>query len=43
VDIKPDTVKTEFLRVPYDVEKVAVAISTSGLPDYFAEKLRHGA
>jgi len=43
IDITPDAVKTEFLRVPYDVEKVAAAISASGLPTYFAEKLRHGA
>jgi putative phosphoesterase len=43
IDITPDTVKTEFLRVPYDVEKVVAAISASGLPTYFAEKLRRGA
>ncbi len=35
-------VKTEFLRVPYDVEKTASAIIESGLPPYFAEKLREG-
>lgn len=43
IDFTPVAVKSEFLRVPYDVEKVAAAISASGLPDYFAEKLRHGA
>jgi putative phosphoesterase len=43
VEMTPQTVKTEFLRVSYDVEKVTVAISSSGLPDYFADKLRHGA
>jgi putative phosphoesterase len=43
VDIAPPEVKTEFMRVPYDVEKVAAAISASGLPDYFSEKLRQGA
>jgi putative phosphoesterase len=43
VDIRETEVKTEFIRVPYDVEKVAAAISASGLPDYFAEKLRRGA
>ncbi len=43
IDITLDEVKTEFLRVHYDVEKVASAISTSGLPVYFADKLRHGA
>ncbi len=40
VDITPDDVKVEFLRVPYDVEKAAQAIVTSGLPPYFAEKLK---
>ncbi len=43
VDIIPDGVKVEFLRVPYDVEKAAQAIVTRGLPDYFADKLRRGA
>jgi putative phosphoesterase len=43
INITPDAVKTEFPRIPYDVEKVAAAISTSGLPPYFAEKLRRGA
>ena len=42
VDITPDNVKTEFLRIPYDVEKAASAIVESGLPSYFAEKLRLG-
>ena len=42
VEITPEAVKTEFIRVPYDVEKVAAAISASGLPDYFADKLRQG-
>ncbi|GAB4421116.1 MAG: metallophosphoesterase family protein [Thermodesulfovibrionales bacterium] len=42
VDITPDDVNTEFLRIPYDVEKVASAIIESGLPSYFAEKLRAG-
>ncbi len=42
VDITPDAVNTEFLRIPYDVEKVASAIIESGLPSYFAEKLRLG-
>ena len=43
VDITKAEVQTEFIRVPYDVEKVVAAISASGLPDYFAEKLRRGA
>ncbi len=42
VDITPDNVNAEFLRIPYDVEKVASAIIESGLPSYFAEKLRMG-
>jgi predicted phosphodiesterase len=42
IDIVHGEVKTEFLRVPYDVEKIASAIVTSGLPAYFAEKLRIG-
>jgi predicted phosphodiesterase len=42
VDITPDNVKTEFLRIPYDVEKVASTIIENGLPLYFAEKLRAG-
>lgn len=40
VDITPDDVNVEFLRVPYDVEKVAQAIVSSGLPPYFAQRLR---
>lgn len=35
-------VKSEFLRIPYDIEKVASAIIESGLPSCFAEKLRQG-
>jgi len=42
VDITRTEVKTEFIRVPYDVDKVAAAITESGLPDYFAQKLRSG-
>jgi putative phosphoesterase len=43
VDITEAEVKAEFIRVPYDVEKVAAAISASGLPPYFADRLRRGA
>jgi hypothetical protein len=39
-DITREIVNTEFLRVPYDVEKKAQAIMASGLPAYFAEKLK---
>lgn len=42
VDISSVKVNTEFLRIPYDIEKVASAIIKSGLPSYFAEKLRMG-
>jgi len=42
VDITPDEVRTDFLRIPYDMEKVAYAIVKGGLPPYFAEKLRQG-
>ncbi len=42
VDIMPDRVNTEFIRIPYNVEKVALAIIEKGLPSYFAEKLRAG-
>jgi len=42
VEILPGEVKVEFLRVPYDIEKVATAIIERGLPPYFAEKLRAG-
>lgn len=41
-DITPDNVKTEFLRIPYNVERVASAIIESSLPPYFAEKLQVG-
>ncbi len=42
IEISKGDVKTEFLRAPYDVEKTASAIIESGLPPYFAEKLRQG-
>lgn len=42
VEITQAGIKAEFIRVPYDLEKVAAAISASGLPDYFAGKLRQG-
>lgn len=42
VEVTSQAVKAEFLRVPYDVEKIAASISASGLPDYFADKLRQG-
>jgi len=42
IEITPDNVNVEFLRVPYDVEKAAEAIVSSGLPEYFAERLKEG-
>jgi putative phosphoesterase len=42
LEVTPDSVMTEFLRVEYDVEKTAAAIVDQGLPPYFAEKLRQG-
>jgi putative phosphoesterase len=42
VNITQDGVAVEFRRVPYDVEKAAAAIVTSGLPQYFAERLKEG-
>jgi putative phosphoesterase len=42
LEITGGDVKTKFVRVPYDVEKTALAIIESGLPLYFAEKLREG-
>jgi predicted phosphodiesterase len=42
LEVTPEKVKTEFLRVEYDVEGTAAAIVEQGLPPYFAEKLRQG-
>jgi putative phosphoesterase len=42
VEITPQAVRTKFLRVPYDIERVASAIIEQGLPAYFAERLRQG-
>ncbi len=42
VDITPDNVETEFLRISYNIEKTVSAIIKSGMPLYFAEKLRSG-
>lgn len=37
---KKDSIKVEFVRVDYDVEKAAQAIEHSDLPDEFADMLR---
>jgi len=42
VEIAQTDIKSEFIRVPYDVEKTALAIAASGLPLYFAERLKKG-
>jgi putative phosphoesterase len=42
LEITPDIVAVDFIRVPYDVERTAAAIESSGLPPYFAEKLKKG-
>jgi putative phosphoesterase len=42
VEITPEVVNVEFLRVPYDVEKAVSSIVVSGLPEYFAERLKEG-
>ncbi|RIJ41872.1 metallophosphoesterase family protein [Pontibacter oryzae] len=36
----PDSIKVEFVRVPYDVERAAKAVEDSPLPDAFADMLR---
>ncbi len=40
IDIADEGVKSEFVRMPYDIEKMALAITSGGLPAYFADKLR---
>jgi len=40
VEIKENEIRHEFLRVPYDIERVASAIVNSGLPPSLADKLR---
>jgi putative phosphoesterase len=42
VEITKDAVVTNFLKVPYDMAKATEAIAASGLPPYFAEKLKEG-
>ncbi len=42
IDILPDAAKADFIRAPYDLEKTAMAIQNSGLPTYFAERLKEG-
>jgi putative phosphoesterase len=42
LEVTRDMVKTDFLRIDYNVEKTAAAIVEQGLPPYFADKLREG-
>ena len=42
IEITKASVNSDFLRVEYDVEKVASEIIKSGLPAGLAEKLRQG-
>lgn len=42
IEISPESVQTDFLRVKYDVEKTAQAITGSGLPPELADRLRQG-
>lgn len=39
IDILSERVDSEFVRVPYDIERVASAIRESGLPSVFADTL----
>ena len=43
LDISSAVTSVDFVRVEYDVEKTAAAITAGGLPAYFAERLRRGA
>ncbi|MEE9532349.1 MAG: metallophosphoesterase family protein, partial [Syntrophobacteria bacterium] len=43
IDVDNTEIKSRFIRLDYDVEKVASAIIKAGLPPLFAEKLRVGA
>lgn len=42
VEITINSVLTDFIRIPYDIDKTISAIIESGMPPYFAEKLRLG-
>lgn len=42
VEITSDNVTVDFLRVPYDIDKVAESVVASGLPPYFAKRLKEG-
>lgn len=42
IDTRADSVNVEFLRVSYDLNKATEAIVASGLPEYFAARLKEG-
>lgn len=42
IEIDNGSVLSSFIRVPYDIDKTAKAIIESGMPIYFAERLREG-
>jgi predicted phosphodiesterase len=42
VELEPDALRVEFVRVPYEVTRTAAAIRASELPDEFAEYLETG-
>lgn len=42
IKITSGTVTADFIRVKYDVQKISTAIITSGLPPYYAERLKKG-
>jgi len=43
IEIASGRTTVEFLRISYDVDRVASAIISSGLPSYFADKLKQAA
>lgn len=43
VEVEEEGVRSRFIRLEYDVERVATAIIKAGLPPLFAEKLRSGS
>jgi predicted phosphodiesterase len=40
--LKADSIKVDFIRFAYDVEKAAEAVEGSPLPNAYAESLRRG-
>ena len=39
--LNPESIKVEFIRFKYDVEKAAKAVENSPLPNVFADALRY--